>query len=445
MSVENSTAMVRVVPRIGDIAAADWDACANPETDPASTADTDNTDTGDTADTGDTTDSGPAPHQYDPFVSHAFLSALEDSRSASPATGWAARHLILETAQDNTEGRAQDSAKSQDSTKRKVLGCMPCYLKSHSQGEYIFDHGWADAYQRAGGRYYPKLQSAVPFTPVPGRRLLTRPGAHEAEIRKLLARAAIDLARRLDASSLHITFASESEWSQLGCSSSRDDMGLLQRTGSQFHWQNEGYGTFDDFLASLASRKRKVLRKERGTALQGGLTIRHLTGADIKEHHWDRFFEFYLDTANRKWGQPYLTRSFFSLLGERLKNRCLLIFCERHGRAIAGALNMIGSDCLYGRYWGAIEHHPCLHFEVCYYQAIDFAIAHGLRRVEAGAQGEHKLARGYRPMPTYSLHWIADRGLRKAVADYLSRERRHDALEREALAQFTPFKKTPGC
>ena len=260
-------------------------------------------------------------------------------------------------------------------------------------------------------------------------------------IKTCLASAAIELTRRLDASSLHITFPTQHEWSQLGdrCTSARGE--FLQRTGSQFHWLNDGYETFDDFLATLASRKRKAMRKERKQALEAGIVVHHLTGAQIKEHHWDAFFEFYLDTANRKWGQAYLNREFFSELHAALPAQCLLILCERDGVPIAGALNLIGGDCLYGRYWGAVEHHPFLHFEVCYYQAIDIAIERGLARVEAGAQGEHKLARGYRPTPTYSLHWIGDPNFRAAVADYLGRERVHADMEREALAEFTPFKK----
>ena len=414
MGAECDTAIIKVLPSISEIAAAHWDACANPDKaakDPAAAAAT----------------------AFDPFVSHAFLSALEESGAVSAATGWVPQHLVLQTPDGTT------------------LGTMPCYLKSHSLGEYIFDHGWADAYERAGGRYYPKLQVAVPFTPVPGRRFLIKAGKDAKHLREHLARGAIELARRHHASSLHITFASAEEWAQLGSTGASKDrtnrkvdqgLGLLQRTGSQFHWQNEGYRDFSDFLATLASRKRKVLRKERQTALQAGLQIHHISGDDITEQHWDQFYQFYLDTADRKWGQPYLNRKFFSLLGQKLAKQCLLIFCQRDGKIIAGALNLIGGNCLYGRYWGAIEHHPCLHFEVCYYQAIDFAIKHGLERVEAGAQGEHKLARGYQPTATYSLHWINDPGFRQAVADYLDRERRHAMFERKALAEFMPFKKT---
>ena len=311
---------------------------------------------------------------------------------------------------------------------------MPCYLKSHSKGEYIFDYGWAEAYERAGGSYYPKLQCAVPFTPVPGNRLLVGEGADAAERERLLLAAAIEVAKRQGVSSLHLTFLTEGEWQRTGAA------GLLQRTDKQFHWQNQGYKTFDDFLASLASRKRKAIRKERAEAV-AGLTIERVTGSDITEAHWDTFFAFYMDTGSRKWGRPYLNRAFFSALGQSMAERCLLILAKRDGRYIAGALNLIGGDCLYGRYWGTTDPKPFLHFEICYYQAIDFAIERGLARVEAGAQGEHKLARGYMPTPTYSVHWVADAGFRKAVARYLDDERRHMEHERAALAEYGPYKR----
>jgi uncharacterized protein len=380
-------ASVSVLAGIGEVPPSDWDRVAN---------------------------SGDAP--FNPFVSHAFLKALEDAGTVCERTGWAPQHLVLD------EGGA-------------LTGAMPCYLKFHSRGEYIFDYGWADAYERAGGRYYPKLQCAVPFTPVPGRRLLVqgREGAEGRE--RMLAAAAIEVAERRGASSLHITFLSEGEWSRLG------QQGLLQRTDKQFHWQNASYASFDDFLGSLASRKRKTVRKEREQALQSGLAIEWVTGSAITQAHWDAFFKFYMDTGNRKWGSPYLNRKFFSLLGDAMADRCLLVMAKRGTRYVAGALNLIGGDCLYGRYWGAIEHHPFLHFEICYYQAIDFAIAHGLQRVEAGAQGEHKLARGYMPTPTYSLHWIRDAGFRKAVARYLVEERAQMQHQRAALAEYGPFKK----
>jgi predicted N-acyltransferase len=380
-------AVMKVVPRIADIPSDVWDRLANPD-----------------------------PATHDPFVSHAFLKALEDARTVGRRAGWLPCHLVLE------QGGV-------------ITAAMPNYLKSHSKGEYIFDYGWAEAYERAGGRYYPKLQCAVPFTPVPGRRLLvgTDDGAEQRE--RLLLAGAIELTQQQDASSLHLTFLTEGEWQRAGAS------GLLQRTDQQFHWQNDGYATFDDFLGSLASRKRKGIRRERLEALAAGLTIEQVRGAEITEAHWDAFFRFYVDTGNRKWGHPYLNREFFSYLGAAMADRCLLIMVRHSDRYIAGALNMVGGDCLYGRYWGAIEHHPCLHFEVCYYQAIDYAISHGLRRVEAGAQGEHKLARGYMPTPTYSVHWIADPALRRAVDRYLTEERRHMAHQREALAQYGPYRK----
>ncbi len=380
---------VEVASRIAEIPAAAWDACANPE---ASTR--------------------------NPFISHAFLRALEESECATPKTGWAPRHLALKDASGG------------------IAAVMPAYVKSHSRGEYIFDHGWADAYERAGGQYYPKLQCAVPFTPVPGRRLLVRPGSDSEDNERLLTAAAIELAKRHGCSSLHITFLTEGEWTRLGRA------GFLQRIDRQFHWQNNGYATFDDFLASLASRKRKAIRKERAEATAPGISIEWLRGPEIREAHWDAFFRFYMDTGSRKWGRPYLNRKAFSLFGETLGSDCLLVMAKRAGRYIAGALNLVGGDCLYGRYWGAVEHHPCLHFEVCYYQSIDFAIAHGLPRVEAGAQGEHKLARGYLPTPTYAAYWIANASFRKAVARYLAEERSYMRQQIAALAEFAPFKRT---
>jgi predicted N-acyltransferase len=358
---------------------------------------------------------------FNPFVSHAFLNALEEAATVGPGTGWAPQHLVVEE-----EGGA-------------LLGAMPLYVKSHSRGEYVFDHAFADAYARAGGDYYPKLQCAVPFTPVPGRRLLVKPGANSELGEKLLAGAAVTLARRIGASSLHVTFATEGEWRRLG------ELGFLQRTDQQFHWHNQGYGSFDDFLATLASRKRKAIRRERAEATSAGIEIEHVTGSAITEAHWDAFFAFYNDTGSRKWGSPYLNRRFFSLLGERMGDHCLLVLARRVGKYIAGALHMIGGDCLYGRYWGAIESHPCLHFELCYYQAIDFAITHRLARAEAGAQGEHKLARGYLPETTYSLHWFADERLGAAVARYLEAERAEVAEVSELLREHGPYKKSSLC
>jgi predicted N-acyltransferase len=348
----------------------------------------------------------------DPFLSHAFLSALEESGSATARTGWQPVPVAI----DGEDGRP--------------AAVMPAYVKSHSQGEYVFDHGWAAAWERAGGEYYPKLQIAVPFTPVPGRRLLT---AREDLALGLIA-AAEAVVNQHQLSSAHATFIAEAEVALF------EQAGWLIRIDSQFHWHNRGYGGFEDFLADLSSRKRKTIRRERSAALDG-LEVRHLTGAAITEAHWDSFWAFYQDTGARKWGRPYLTRRFFSLLGERLADRILLVFALRDGRPIAGALNLIGADALYGRYWGATEEVPHLHFEICYYQAIEAAIARGLARVEAGAQGPHKLSRGYGPVPTWSAHYIPNPGFRDAVADFLAAERRAVADEIGALAEMTPFRK----
>jgi predicted N-acyltransferase len=299
----------------------------------------------------------------------------------------------------------------------------------------VFDRGWAEAYERAGGSYYPKLQVAVPFTPATGRRLLARPGPRESDMRKALAAGLVALCRERDASSAHVTFLPEDEWDELG------QRGFLQRTDRQFHWSNAGYGSFEDFLTALSARKRKVIRRERRDAIESGVTLHWLTGSDLTESVWDAFFAFYMETGSRKWGRPYLTREFYSLVGERMGDRILLVMAKRAGRWIAGAINFIGSDTLFGRHWGAIEHHPFLHFEVCYYQAIEFAIAHGLGWVEAGAQGEHKLSRGYLPKTTYSAHYIADPGLRRAIADYLKRERAHVEADVAELGAYAPFRK----
>ena len=317
-----------------------------------------------------------------------------------------------------------------------VVGIVPCYLKSHSQGEYVFDRGWADAYERAGGRYYPKLQVSVPFTPATGPRLLVRGGIDQERMRSALASGLVALCGMTKASSIHVTFAREEEWRDLA------DHGFLQRTDQQFHWHNGEFGSFDDFLATLNSRHRKAIKRERRDAVASGITIHALTGSDITEEAWDAFFAFYMDTGSRKWGRPYLTRQFFSLIGERMARDVLLVMARRNGRFIAGAINFIGADTLFGRNWGAIEHHPFLHFEVCYYQAIDFAIRRGLKTVEAGAQGEHKIARGYLPQTTYSAHYIVDRGLRRAVSDYLDRERAYVAEAGRELTEAGPFRKT---
>jgi predicted N-acyltransferase len=380
---------VSVLSSLAGIDATDWDACACPET----------------ADGG---------RPFNPFVTHRFLSALERSGSVGPGTGWQALHLVAREA-----GR--------------VVGAMPLYAKSHSQGEYIFDHSWADAFERAGGAYYPKLQSAVPFTPVAGPRLICRPG-HDAARETLLA-GALSLARQNRISSLHVTFCTRAEW-VWGAG-----QGLLQRLTLQYQWQNDNYRTFDDFLARLASRKRKAIRKEREAAQAFGGTIRRLTGDEIRPDHWDAFWAFYQDTGSRKWGHPYLTRAFFEEAHDTMRQDLLLVLAERGGRPVAGALNLIGRDTLFGRYWGAIEDHPCLHFEVCYYQAIEHAIETGLARVEAGAQGEHKIARGYLPARTYSLHWLSDPGLSRAVERFLLAERQAVEAEVAALADLGPFRK----
>jgi uncharacterized protein len=316
-----------------------------------------------------------------------------------------------------------------------VVGIVPCYLKSHSQGEYVFDHGWAQAYESAGGRYYPKLLASVPFTPATGPRLLTRAGDDEARVGAALADGLVGLCDATQASSVHVTFARQEEWTFLAGN------GFLQRTDQQFHWRNEGYSSFEDFLANLASRHRKAIRRERRDALANGITIHVLTGSELTEEAWDAFFKFYMETGSRKWGRPYLTRSFYSLIGESMSRDIALIMARRDGRWIAGAINFIGSDTLFGRHWGAIEHHPFLHFEVCYYQAIDFAIRHRLKTVEAGAQGEHKIARGYLPQTTYSAHYIADSGLSRAVGDYLKHERHHVAEAARELTNAGPFRK----
>jgi hypothetical protein len=352
-----------------------------------------------------------------PFVSHDFLSSLESSSSVGPRTGWQPRHLLAETA-DGT-----------------LLGAAPCYVKSHSRGEYVFDAGWAEAFEHAGGDYYPKLQVAVPFTPVTGPRLLTRPGPLASQVRGALADALVEIATTNELSSVHVTFATEPEWRLLG------ERGFLQRNDQQFHWENAGYTTFEDFLTALSSRKRKGIRRERKEALEPGIEVAWLTGSDLTEAVWDAFFAFYMDTGSRKWGSPYLTRDFFSIVSEKMRDRILLVMAKRNGRWIAGALNFLGSDTIYGRNWGAVEHHPFLHFEVCYYQAIEYAIAHKLKRVEAGAQGEHKLARGYMPKTTYSAHFIANPALRRAVAEYLARERAYVRAAGQELAAAAPFRK----
>jgi predicted N-acyltransferase len=407
--MDSSEITLEAVSSVSQIPAEDWDACANPAAPPdrpgaqAFPAAAGRSAAGSSA-------------AYNPFVSHAFFSAVEASGSASPRTGWGARHLVA-----RLDG--------------EIAGIVPCYLKSHSQGEYVFDRGWADAYQRAGGQYYPKLQAAVPFTPVTGPRLLIRDGTDRERIASALASGLVGLCDATEASSVHVTFALEAEWKLLAAH------GFLQRTDQQFHWHNQDYGSFDDFLATLNSRHRKAIKRERRDALASGITIHALNGSDITEDAWDAFFDFYMETGSRKWGRPYLTRAFFSLIGETMARDVLLVMARREGRWIAGAINFIGSDTLFGRNWGAIEHHPFLHFEVCYYQAIDFAIQRGLKTVEAGAQGEHKIARGYLPQTTFSAHYIADPALRRAVADYLRHERAYVAEAARELTDAAPFRK----
>jgi len=355
----------------------------------------------------------------DPFMRHAFLYALEKSGSASAETGWAPHHLVIE---------GPDGG---------LLAAAPVYLKNHSYGEYVFDWGWADAFERAGGAYYPKLQCSVPFTPVTGRRLLVRddlPEGRKNELMTALAAGMVELARKSDASSVHITFPTEQEWTRLG------DLTFVKRVGQQYHWENRGYGSFDDFLGDLTSRKRKQIRKERKKVADLGLDIRILTGDTIEERHWDAFYRFYRSTSDKKWGPSYLTRSFFSMIGEEMGDDIALVYVEDDGQPVAGALNLIGGEALFGRNWGCLKTHKFLHFEACYYRAIDFAIERGLARVEAGAQGPHKVQRGYIPNRTYSAHWFADAGLGSAIGDFVQRERRGVEYEIAMMMEDLPFR-----
>lgn len=384
------TIAVRIVERISDIPAGDWDACA-----------------------------AGAGAAGNPFLSHCFLNALEESGSVSAETGWQPYHLVVE----DTGGR--------------LLGVAPLYVKSHSQGEYVFDYGWGHAYEQAGGRYYPKLQCAVPFTPVPGARLLIRDDAAEffrAPPRQAIAAGLAQIGRRTGVSSVHVTFCSREDAEAL------EQAGFLIRHGHQFHWQNRGYARFDDFLAALTSRRRKTIRKERQKVAEMGIRVRPLAGADIKPSHWDDFYRFYLSTYDRKWGYPYLNRDFFELLQERMADNVVLMIAELDGQNIAGALNLRGDDALFGRNWGCDVRFKFLHFETCYYSAIAYAIEHGLKRAEAGTQGPHKLQRGYLPVQTYSAHWIENASFRRAVADYLSRERREEAAEMQAFEEASPYR-----
>jgi len=392
MSRDDFTFTIKRLDAARDLTAEEWNQCANP-----------------------------AHRLYNPFLDHSFFCAVEESGSASPKTGWQACHLVL----------MQDT---------HAVAIFPLYLKSHSQGEYIFDHIWADAFHRAGGNYYPKLLSATPFTPATGSRLLTSaldPALAAIQARALL-RAAENLLIQNGISSLHINFIPQETWTFLG------EENYLLRKDQQFHWENNDYRCFDDFLGALASRKRKNIKKERAKALENGITIEWLTGDQLTESHWDAFFAFYLDTGQRKWGTPYLTRAFFSQVQETMRDQILLVMAKRDGKFIAGALNFIGGDTLFGRNWGCLEDHPFLHFEICYYQAIDFAIDRGLKFVEAGAQGTHKIARGYAPRTTYSAHYIAHEGLREAIDHYLAEERQYIENDIKVLSQYTPFKDLPG-
>ena len=378
---------IDLLSSLSQIDAGDWDACACPE------------------------DGRPR----DPFTTYRFLDALEQSGSVGPGSGWQPRYLV-----------ARNDA--------QVIAVAPMYAKGHSQGEYIFDHNWAHAYENAGGEYYPKLQIAAPFTPATGRRFLTRPGWEAVGISALI-QGAVQIAADNDLSSLHVTFCTEDE------AIAGEKIGLMRRASQQFHWVNDGYATFDDFLASLSSRKRKNIRKERDRAQNFGGEIVALTGDAIRPEHWDAFWRFYQDTGARKWGTPYLTRDFFDRAQATMADDMLLCLALRDGVPVAGALNFIGAETLYGRYWGCVEDHPCLHFELCYYQAIDYAIAHGFGRVEAGAQGTHKLARGYMPVTTHSLHWVRDAGFAEAIGKYLDAERAAVDEEIEVLTGYGPFRK----
>jgi predicted N-acyltransferase len=406
--VDPTDIRLRVIPAIAEIDAAAWDACANPSA--AATLKPESEDQ-------NRSECDSLKFAYNPFISYDFLHALESSGSATARTGWQPQHLLAET---------PDGA---------ILGVVPCYLKSHSQGEYVFDRGWAEAYERAGGGYYPKLQVSVPFTPATGRRLLVPPSPAADRVRTALTAGLLELCRKREASSVHFTFLPERDCQALV------GHGFLHRTDQQFHWENNGYATFDAFLEALSARKRKTIRRERRDALAPGITVHWLTGKDITEEAWDAFFEFYMETGSRKWGRPYLTRKFYSLIGQSMADQIVLVMAKRAGRYIAGAINFIGGDALFGRHWGAVEHHPFLHFEICYYQAIAFAIDRKLKRVEAGAQGEHKLARGYLPVTTHSAHYIADPGLRRAIADYLVRERAYVESAGAELAALAPFRK----
>lgn len=372
-----------ILQNIRDVPATDWNACVEPD---------------------------------NPFARHEFLSALEESGCVNAENGWQPHHFVLS-----------------DEELKTPLVCAPTYLKGHSYGEYVFDWSWADAYERAGGRYYPKMQCAIPFTPVSGCRLLSHPHAQE-DHKRLILQAMMEQVKELGLSSLHITFSKKDEWDLM------QREGLMARTGHQYHWENKGFKTFDDFLALMSSRKRKTIKKERRSMSEGDLSFQVLSGKDILEEHWDRFYEFYLDTSGRKWGHPYLNRTFYSLLGEKMSKNVVLVLALSQDKIVAGALNLKGSETLYGRYWGCREDFKFLHFETCYYQAIDYAIQHKLQRVEAGAQGQHKIQRGYLPVETYSAHYIPHNGFERAVKDFLAHDRKVNDLEMQELSSLSPFK-----
>jgi predicted N-acyltransferase len=401
----DSTLRLRVISALSEVGPKAWDDCANFGLQNSLQS------------SPETAEVNSSIAAHNPFISYAFLHALEASGSATARTGWQPQHIVAE---------GPDGG---------VVGAVPCYLKSHSRGEYVFDRGWAEAYERAGGSYYPKLQVSVPFTPATGRRLLVPPSPDADRVRNGLIAGVVELCRRHQASSVHFTFLPQEECEALV------GHGFLHRTDQQFHWENQGYTTFDNFLEALSARKRKTIKRERREALSAGIEVHWLSGKELTEEVWDAFFEFYMETGSRKWGRPYLTRQFYSMIGETMADDIVLVMAKRAGRWIAGAINFKGSDTLFGRHWGAVEHHPFLHFEICYYQAIEYAITHRLGRVEAGAQGEHKLARGYLPTTTHSAHYIADPGLRRAIADYLIRERAYVEASGHELAALAPFRK----
>ncbi|MGB0844950.1 MAG: GNAT family N-acetyltransferase [Alphaproteobacteria bacterium] len=384
--MSKSEFIIEVVQNLVEVDGAAWDACAGNE---------------------------------NPFVSYNFLFALEESKSAVVGNGWLGQHVLLK------------SADTED-----LLGVVPLYLKNHSQGEYVFDHGWADAFERAGGQYYPKLQSCVPFSPVTGPRLMARKDTRfeASQIKNMLVRGMLEVGKRHGVSNLHVTFCENEDLPLF------ENEGFLPRYGHQYHWQNKGYSSFDDFLDELTSRKRKAIRKERKAVLDSGVELKTLTGDDLQTHNWDKFFEFYLDTGSRKWGQPYLTREFFDQIHQTMKDRIALVVGFDEGEMICGALNMVGSNTIFGRNWGCLESVKHLHFEACYYQAIEFAIEHKLAKVEAGAQGHHKLQRGYLPTLTYSAHYLYDKGFSGAVSDYLVRERGAVLEDLDLMRAESPFK-----